>query len=338
MVSHRVLIVGVGSIGERHLRCFGHTGRAELSLCEVNETLRHEVAQRYGVARVYGQLKDALAEPHDAVVICTPAQLHIPMALASAEVGLHMLIEKPLSTSLQDVDRLQAVLAERGLVAAVAYVWRTNPTLQAVKAALASGRFGAPKHVSVVTGQHFPTGRPAYREIYYTDRATGGGAIQDALTHMFNACEYLVGPIDRLAADADHQVLEGVTVEDTVDVIARHGAVMASYSLNQFQAPNCLAITIACDGGTLQVDVLQNRWQWMVEPATQWHEEQLAPTERDDGFVCQANVFLDAVEGKAEPLCTLAEGAQTLKANLAALKAAETGTWQTIERTPTWAR
>ena len=105
--KHRVLVIGVGSIGERHLRCFRNTGRAELALCEVNEALRADVARRYGVGRAFGRFEDALAEPHDVAVIATPAPLHVPQATRLAEAGVHLLIEKPLSTSLDGVDRLR---------------------------------------------------------------------------------------------------------------------------------------------------------------------------------------------------------------------------------------
>ena len=100
--KHRVLVIGVGSIGERHLRCFRNTGRAELALCEVNEALRADVARRYGVGRAFGRFEDALAEPHDVAVIATPAPLHVPQATRLAEAGVHLLIEKPLSTSLDE--------------------------------------------------------------------------------------------------------------------------------------------------------------------------------------------------------------------------------------------
>ena len=82
-----------------------------------------------------------------------------------------------------------------------------------------------------------PTYRPAYREIYYKDRTTGGGAIQDALTHVLNASEWLVGPIRRIAVDAAHQVLEGTTVEDTVHVMARHGGVLGATASTSTRPP-----------------------------------------------------------------------------------------------------
>lgn len=330
MTRHKVLIVGVGAIGERHLRCFLRSGRAELSLCEVNDESRKRIAEQYNVGRTYSDLASALSEPHDAVVICTPGHLHVPMAMQAAEAGLHMLIEKPLSVSLKDVDRLGDMLAERRLIGAVGYVVRAFPEVPAARAAIASGRFGAPRHFTVVVGQHLPTVRPAYGQLYYADHAKGGGAIQDDLTHMLNTMEYFLGPADKLTADAAHQVLEGVEVEDTVNVIGRYGQVLGCYSLNQYQAPNETLITIVCDLGTVQIVLGEHRWQWMCEPNGTWQQEASLVIEADDAFVAQAEAFLDAIEGTGQALCTFDQGVHTLKANLAVLEAAQSHTWQTI--------
>src|SRR5581483_3380882 len=327
---HKVLVIGVGSIGERHLRCFQATGRAELSLVEINASLRQAVAERYGIRQAFAELEAALKDRPDAAVIAPPAHLHVTLATRLAEAGVHILIEKPLSTTLAGIERLQQVLHERQRVAAVAYVYRCHPLLAAMRQAIHAGRFGRPVELVAVCGQHFPTYRPAYRNIYYTDRNLGGGAIQDALTHVLNAGEWLLGPIDRLVADAAHQVLEGVEVEDTAHLLARHGHVLASYSLNQHQAPNETTITVLGEQGTARCEFHENRWRWLTRPGESWTIEALPPLERDVLFVTQAHAFLDAVEGKVVPLCTLEEGVQTLRVNLAALASVERGAWQTI--------
>jgi predicted dehydrogenase len=328
--TKKILIVGVGSIGLRHLRCFQTTGRAELSFCEVNPALRAKVAEEQQIERHYADLDSALADGHDAAVICTPANLHIPMAIRLAEAGVHLLLEKPLSTCLDGIDKLRQTLERRNLVSAVAYVLRNHPVLRSMKEALASGRFGRPVEIVAVSGQHFPTYRPAYREIYYKDHATGGGAIQDAMTHVLNASEWLVGPINRLTVDAAHQMLEGVAVEDTVHVMARHGNVLGSYSLNQYQASSEMTITVVCEGGTVRYEGHMNRWRWTIKPEEPWHDEQFESFPRDQLFINQANAFLDLLEGKADPQCTFDEGLQTLRVNLAALASMKDGNWQTI--------
>jgi predicted dehydrogenase len=327
---HRVLVIGGGSIGERHVRCFQSTGRAAVSLCEIDAQVRERVATTYNLPDAFSDFDAAIDSRPTAAVICTPAHLHVSMAIRLADAGVRLLIEKPLSTSLEGIDRLIALAQQRNIVSAVAYVYRAHPVLRSMREAIHAGRFGLPLQLVYVGGQHFPYFRPAYREIYYTRRETGGGAIQDALTHVINAGEWLVGPVMHVAADAGHLALEGVDVEDTVHAIARHGAVMASYALNQHQAANEGTLTVICDGGTVRCELHEHRWRWKTHTDDPWHDESFPPVERDTAFVAQADAFLDAIEGKRPPLCTLAEGLQTLRVNLALLAAADTRTWQTI--------
>lgn len=329
MPQHRLLVIGVGSIGERHVRCFQATGRAEVGIVEVNVALRQTVFERYNV-RPFDDVEAALVERPTAAVICTPAPLHVPLATQLAEAGIHLLIEKPLSVNRDGIERLRQTVRDRQVVAAIAYVYRAFPVLAAMRQALAEGRFGKPLELIAVCGQHFPTYRPAYRQIYFANRTTGGGAIQDALTHIINVGEWLIGPVDRLVADAEHLALEGVDVEDTVHLLTRQGPVLGSYSLNQHQAPNESTITIVCERGTVRCEIHNNRWLWMTRPGGEWNAEPFGPQERDTPFIAQAHAFLDAVERRQAPLCTLDEGIQTLRVNLAALESVETEGWQTI--------
>lgn len=326
-----ILVIGVGSIGERHVRCLQATDRARVSICEVNDSLRKRIKREYRIAQAYADLDSALAHAHDAAVIATPAHLHLSMARQLAEAGVHLLIEKPLSTSLDGLEELQTTLRQRDVHAAVAYVLRHEPAIAAMREAIRTGRFGRPVQLVAVCGQHFPTYRPAYREIYYANRATGGGAIQDAMTHIMNAGQWLVGPMDCLVADAAHQVLEGVDVEDTVHVLARHGDLLATYSLNQHQAPGEINITVICEEGTCRCELYNHRWAWMVEPDSVWKKERFHVAGRDVMFITQANVFLDVLEGKAEPTCTLEEAAHTLRTNLAALASVDDRAWKEVD-------
>lgn len=326
----RILVIGVGSIGERHVRCYLATTRAEVGICELNPELRETVARRYGIVDVFGDFGSALAQPWDAVLVATPAHTHIPIATEAARAGIHLIIEKPLSTSLDGLEELQKLVASHTLITAISYNYRAHPGVVAMKAALDSGRFGQPLQLYALLGQSFPTYRPAYRDIYFADHKQGGGAIQDAITHTFNLAEWLVGPITRISVDAAHQALDGVTVEDTVHAMARHGKVMASYALNLYQHPNDSHITVVCESGTVRFSVHENRWRYMLEPNGTWVDEMHELAERDTWYTHNADAILDAIEGKAPAPCTLEEGIQTLRVNLAALRSMKTGTWQAI--------
>ncbi len=317
---HHILVIGCGSIGERHVRTFLATGRTAVIACDNRPQIRQQMTERYGVESV-ADWTAALANPAvTGVVVATPAPLHVPNALRCLASGRHVLIEKPLSLDLAGVDQLVAARDAAQRFAAVGYVLHFIPGLQHARQFLNAGSFGPVRHAAVNTGQHFPHFRPAYREIYYRDPAQGGGAIQDSLTHMANAIEWIVGPTSRVFCDAAHQVLEGVTVEDTVNIAARNAGALVSYALTQFQAPNETRWDFHAETGSVRVELDTQRWGVMAlgEKEWRWHAAPIA--DRDQLFVAQANAFLDGCEGKANLLCTLEEGIRTLRFNLAALQ------------------
>jgi predicted dehydrogenase len=128
---HRVLVVGGGSIGERHARCFLQTGRAAVSLCDTREEIRCALAERYSLERTFSSLDEALDESFDLAVVATPAPLHVGMARRLVAAGAHVLIEKPLSITLDGIADLQREAAEAKRIVGVAYVYRANPALAA---------------------------------------------------------------------------------------------------------------------------------------------------------------------------------------------------------------
>jgi predicted dehydrogenase len=259
------------------------------------------------------------------VLICTPANTHIKLSLAALRSGAALLIEKPLSTNLDGIDEFQKEAGKRKSFVGIAYVYHFMPVFIAVRQFLQKGNLGKALQVSVAAGQHFPTFRPAYREIYYTRHETGGGAIQDALTHLVNAVEWMIGPTNRICCEARHQMLEGVEVEDTVTAIARNGNVLVAYSLNQFQVPNEMTFQIHCEGGSIIIEVHNQRWGVFVRGTPNWEFHAAPVAHRDDLYVAQVHAFLDGLEGKPNDLCTLEQAIHTLKVNLAALESAKIG-------------
>ena len=326
-VPSRILILGVGSIGERHLRCFQTTGRCEVAFCEPNEDRRNEIAAKYGVTG-YDSWESALEEEtFSAAVIASPAPYHIPTAQALAERGIDLLIEKPLSLNTDGISQLVETIEKNKTRVTVGYVYRALPALQNMRAAVLSGRFGRIVQVQVQAGQNFPFYRPAYKDIYYAVPEQGGGLIQDMLPHSLNAVEWIAGPATRVVVDAEHKVLDGVTVEDTLNLIARHGEVMSNFTANQHQPVNEFVMTVLCENGAARWELAGQRWFSATENGGDWTEEEAFVHERDDYYILQANAFLDLLEDKADPLCPLEDGIDTLNSILAILESRKTGTW-----------
>src|SRR6478735_7573799 len=127
--AHHVVVIGAGSIGERHIRCFLATGRAHVSFVETVDERRNDVAKRYSNATALPSVDDALAAGATGAIVATPAPTHVPLAMTLVEAGVHVLIEKPLSVSIDGVDALQRLANDHNVVAAVAYVYRAHPAL-----------------------------------------------------------------------------------------------------------------------------------------------------------------------------------------------------------------
>lgn len=293
--------------------------------CESNPTVLQKVTQTYGVTG-FPDLAAALkAQRFDGVVVCTPANTHINVALQCYRQGAALLIEKPLCTKPEEVGELKQEIAQRKQFLRVAFVYHFQPAIKAVREELRKGAFGKPLHTATVVGQHFPTFRPAYRQIYYTRHETGGGCIQDMFPHLVNAIEWLVGPTTRMYCEAGHQALEGVTVEDTVSAAARNGDILTTYTLNQFQPPNEATFLIHCERGSYKIELHEQRWGAFAFGAPAWEYHPAPVKERDDLFLAQAEAFLDGMAGKETELATLEEAEQTLRATLGALESSRTG-------------
>lgn len=331
----RLLVIGAGSIGERHLRVFQHLDRCDaIAFCETHPGRRAEIAARYSIpeAFAFADLDTALAKgTYDIAVVATPAPTHLAIGTRLAELGIHQLMEKPLSLSLYGVAEYARLIADKKLTVAVGYVHRAHPAVAAIRREIASGRYGKVFTVSISTGQSFAQIRPAYREVYFAKPELGGGAINDMITHMYNVGDWFAGPISRLVTDAAHQALDGVTVEDTVHTLTRHDSgAMGTYTLNLYQHPNEVLMTVVCEHGTLRADYANQRWSWMTDRNGAWNHEPVSVPERDTIYEIQNTAFLDAVEGFGEVLCPLEDAIRTLHVNLASHRSAAGSGWEGI--------
>ena len=134
-----VLIVGCGSIGERHFRCFRNTGRAHVGACDTNPALREHIRTQYNEAAFESLDAAWESSPWDAIVICTPANSHIPIAQQALQHRCAVLIEKPLSIDLDGVDALLVQSGKSEKPVAVAYVYHSMPAMTQAREFLLAG-------------------------------------------------------------------------------------------------------------------------------------------------------------------------------------------------------
>ncbi len=139
----KVALAGAGAFGIKHLDGIKNIAGVEVvSLVSRELDKTREVANRYGIGHVTTRLEDSLALPEvDAVILCTPTQMHASQSLACLRAGKHVQVEIPLADSLKDAQEVVALAASSGLVAMCGHTRRFNPSHQYVHREITAGRF-----------------------------------------------------------------------------------------------------------------------------------------------------------------------------------------------------
>ncbi|MFQ6133214.1 MAG: Gfo/Idh/MocA family protein [Armatimonadota bacterium] len=151
MAALQVGVIGVGTWGETHLKTYGAHPECDIRcLCDVNEELARERAGEYGVGAWTTDYEELLGdEAIQAVSIATPDFAHGDIAVAAANAGKHILIEKPLATTVADCERIIAAAQANGVKLMVDFHNRFNPPLVKTKRSLEEGELGDLQMMSV---------------------------------------------------------------------------------------------------------------------------------------------------------------------------------------------
>ncbi|KAF0165319.1 MAG: 2-hydroxy-4-carboxymuconate semialdehyde hemiacetal dehydrogenase [Rhodocyclaceae bacterium] len=139
----KVALAGAGAFGIKHLDAIKLIDGVEVvSLVSRDLAKTKEVADKYGIGHVSTNLGDSLAlKEVDAVILCTPTQMHAAQALACMRAGKHVQIEIPLADSLTDAETVLAMQHKTGLIAMCGHTRRFNPSHQWVHNKITAGEF-----------------------------------------------------------------------------------------------------------------------------------------------------------------------------------------------------
>ena len=139
----KVALAGAGAFGIKHLDGIKNIDGVEVvSLISRDLEKTRDVAAKYGIGHVTTDLADALALPEvDAVILCTPTQMHAEQTMACLKAGKHVQVEIPLADSLQGAEAVVALQQQTGLVAMCGHTRRFNPSHQYVHHKIQKGEF-----------------------------------------------------------------------------------------------------------------------------------------------------------------------------------------------------
>ena len=139
----KVALAGAGAFGIKHLDGIKNIDGVEvISLISRDLDKTKEVADKYGIQHITTDLADSLALPEvDAVILCTPTQMHASQSIQCLKAGKHVQVEIPLADSFKDADEVVRLQQEKGLVAMCGHTRRFNPSHQYVHKKIQAGEF-----------------------------------------------------------------------------------------------------------------------------------------------------------------------------------------------------
>ena len=319
MKRMKILIVGLGSIGERHLRNLLHLGLKDISV--FRRSVRNPRTLVGNEFKTFTNWQSALDDEPGAVIITNPTALHVPFSIDAAKRGAHLFIEKPLSNSLNRVEELRELIHQNHLVSLIGHNLRFHPCLQKVKEIVEAGILGQPLSVRAEFGQYLPDFHPweDYRQGYAARKELGGGALFTN-THEVDYLYWLFGPVKKVSCIAKKLSALEIDAEDTAVLTLEHDSgVLSEVHLDFIQRTYSRSLQIIGSEGTLRWDFLTNKVSYFSAATKSWVDALYMPQfDFNNTYIEEIAHFIRCTEGANVPINDIDQGIDILKISLAA--------------------
>jgi UDP-N-acetylglucosamine 3-dehydrogenase len=241
----RAAVIGVGAMGRNHARVYQEMPDVELAaVADLDLALTQEAARLRG-ARPYTDYRVMLAEVRpDVVTVAVPTQFHGPVALDTLEAGCHVLVEKPISATLEEGRRMIERAAESGRMLAVGHIERYNPAIIELKHRLDDGELGQIFQIHARRLGPFPS------------RVQDVGVVVDLAPHDLDIMRYLTGKeVERLYAETDREL--HTMHEDLCSGLIRfESGILGVLSINWLTPTKVREITVTGQRGMFLANLL----------------------------------------------------------------------------------
>ena len=313
---------------------------------DINAERARDMASRYGALRVYTTLGDLLSDPEiDAVSICTWNDTHADIAIASLEAGKHVLVEKPLSKTLEEAEAIADAVNRTGKHLQVGFVRRFSSNATVLKSFIDAGELGEIYYAKATYMNRI--GNPGG---WFADSArSGGGPLIDLGIHVLDLSWYLMGcpratsvsasTFERLGNRANVTSLSRYTVADYDSSVSNVEDLAVAFV--RFANGSCLMLeasySLHASRDSLSISLYGEKGGADVEPELRIVSEQhdtivnINPQvdhlsfNFDEGFEKEINHFVLLCLGEAEPVAPVEHGVEVMRILSAVYESAARG-------------
>ena len=331
--SPHILVLGAGSVGRRHLRNLDALGCA-VSAMDPREDRLNEAASEVPLVGRHSSDSEALAAGCDGVVVASPPRFHVDQCIRAIDAGVPVLLEKPVSPTLADAQRLADAMRTRpDARLLLGYTYRWWEPLRRFRDHLAAGKVGRPLHARFVMSAHLADWHPweRYQDFFMASAELGGGALLDE-SHFIDLMCWFFGVPEKVVARVEHTSELKIDTDDNVDMIAVYpDGLRVTMHLDLYGRPHEKYIVVEGDSRSLKWSFDPNSVAYSDRIEGDW-EEETWQLERNDMFVEVAREFVGMVRECGEPSCTLEDGLDVLAVVEAARVSSDTERFVPVTR------
>ena len=293
-MSKKILIIGLGSIGQRHLKNVMSLGYNDVCLVR----RRAVVLNEFPNLKVYESIVKACKEvKFDVAIICTPTKNHFKDFIDVSQNNIpNIYIEKPICSSAKESLIIEETKNKLNLNIAIGYDLHFDLGLLKIKALLKENSIGKLCYFQVEVGQYLPDWRVKedYREGMSAKKALGGGVMLD-LIHEFDYVNWLFGPIKSVFGKHNHiSNLEIETEDVSLNIVETKKGVLGTIVLDYLQKELSRSCKIIGDKGTIIWNYKKSNVLWMTHDSPIWKEFDYSHIERNDRFLSIIKTFLES--------------------------------------------
>ena len=285
MEKLRVAIIGCGRIFVMHAVPATVLKESELTACcDISLSRAVKAAAKYNIKYYTDYKKMIDEEKPDAVHICLPHYLHIPVSRYALERGVNVICEKPMSLDYESAVSTVELAQSKNLNYSVIFQCRYNDSVRLVKSALESGRLGR-----IISARSTLTWK---RDDEYYDSSDwkgtwdkeGGGVVIDQAIHSVDLVNWLVGiEVESVSCSMANRGHKSVNVEDSAEglITYKNGVKYGFYCMNNYGCDEPIEIRLFCEKGKAVLGYDDARI--IYNDGTKEEVSQTAPTEEYEG-------------------------------------------------------
>jgi predicted dehydrogenase len=326
----RILVVGAGSIGTRHinnLKALGH----EVYAVDLNpENLKKVTGS---IQKGFVSLKDGLKTRPQAAFICSFSNSHIKPALECAEAGCHLFIEKPLSTDMQGIEKLVKIVKAKKLVSMVGCNMRFHPAIAFLQNLVAKkAEFKKILSAELEFGYYLPFAKKDYAQSYMAKRKLGGNIIFDCIHELDYAVWFFgqpkkvfcsAGKVSKLKIDTQDLAQMFIEFESGAMVLIHLDYLQHGYSRScKIISDEAVALWDFTKGNVGLISRKSKKWRWIDKKAELYFNRM---------FIDEIKYFLKSVNSGSQTFNSIEDAIPVLKLAMAANRSAASGKWEAIK-------